>query len=122
MKLISARLINFQTPIYNDELFNVNMKLLAEMPKIAKCLKCLKLRSAFGGSILINKDARSGIISLISGFSYAKHRSFIIKTERSDSTILGILVRLRRISSLLSAALFGGLGIFRFIRVRILDI
>ena len=24
--------------------FNVNMKLLAEMPKIAKCLKCLKLR------------------------------------------------------------------------------
>ena len=24
--------------------FNVNIKLLAEMPKIAKCLKCLKLR------------------------------------------------------------------------------
>ncbi len=33
----------------------VNMKLLAEMPKIAKCLKCLKLRY----SVDFNKPVRN---------------------------------------------------------------
>ncbi len=28
------------------------------MPKIAKCLKCLKLMSAFGGSILLKEKSR----------------------------------------------------------------
>ena len=35
--------------------FYVNMKLLAEMPKITKCLKCLKLRY----SVDFNKPVRN---------------------------------------------------------------
>jgi hypothetical protein len=75
------------------------MKLLAEMPKIAKCLKCLK---PFGQealdrlrySVNFNKLKRK-VGYYFPGFSYAKHQSFIIKTERSDSTILGILAHFR---------------------------
>ena len=79
------------------------MKLLAEMPKIAKCLK-LRYSADF------NKYKRSVgyyIIFLISGFPYAKRRSFIIKTERSDTIILGILAHFRHFSGL------SGLGLSR---------
>ena len=40
------------------------MKLLAEMPKIATCLKCLKLRYACGESILIKKTQAVLLYSL----------------------------------------------------------
>ena len=66
------------------------MKLLAEMPKIAKCLKCLKLRY----SVDFNKyKCKVGYYFCFpsSGIPYAKHRPFIIMTELSDTTILVIL-------------------------------
>jgi len=78
----------------NRVYFNENMKLLAELPKITKCLK---LRSAFGGSIL-NWELKIGNYSIFMIFGFqTQHRSWIKKTARSDTTILGI---------------------FRFIRVR----
>ncbi len=77
------------------------MKLLEEMPKITKCLK---LRYSVDFKLEIQDWELFNFPDF--WFPYAQHRSFIKKTERGDTTILGIL------------SILGTLGIFRFIRVR----
>jgi len=49
---------------YRGRIYSIDMKLLAEMPKIATCLKCLKLRYACGESILIKKTQAVLLYSL----------------------------------------------------------
>ena len=72
------------------------MKLLAEMPKIAKCLKCLKLRYSIDFIFIKKKNKLCNYIHLlISYFSCCKYQTFIIKTERGDTIILGILAHFR---------------------------
>ncbi len=69
------------------------MKLLEEMPKITKCLKCLKLRYSVDFKLEIQDWELFNFPDF--WFPYAQHRSFIKKTERSDTTILGILAHFR---------------------------
>ena len=56
------------------------MKLLAEMPKITKCLKCLKLRSALGGSIL-NWELKIGNYSIFMIFGFHTPASLVDKKD-----------------------------------------
>jgi hypothetical protein len=61
--------------------FCETIKLPKEMPKIAKCLKCLKLRYSI--DFIKKKNYVCNYIhSLISYFSCCKYQTFIIKTER----------------------------------------
>ena len=71
------------------------------MPKITKCLKCLKLMYPVDFKLEIQDWELFNFLDFF--YPYAQHRSFIKMMERSDTIILGIL---------------GTLGIFRFIRVR----
>jgi len=66
------------------------MKLLEEMPKITKCLK---LRYSVDFKLEIQDWELINFPDF--WFPYAKHRSSIKKTERSDTTILGILEHFR---------------------------
>jgi len=61
------------------------MKLLEEMPKITKCLK---LR--YSVDFKLETQDRQLLNFHDFWFPYAQHRSLIKKTERSDTTILGI--------------------------------
>ena len=69
------------------------MKLLEEMPKITKCLKCLKLR--YSVDFKLETQDRQIFNFHEFRFPYAQHRSLIKKTERNDTTILGILEHFR---------------------------
>jgi len=60
------------------------------MPKIEKCLKCLKLR--YSADFKLETQDRQLFNFHEFWFPYAQHRSLLKKTERSDSTILGTLV------------------------------
>ncbi len=60
------------------------MKLLEEMPKITKCLKCLKLRYSVDFKLEIQDWELFNFPDFC--FPYAQHRSFIKKTGRSDTT------------------------------------
>jgi hypothetical protein len=77
------------------------MKLLEEMPKITKCLKPFGQealdRLRYSVDFKLETQDRQLFNFHDFWFPYAQHRSLIKKTERSDTTILGILVRLRRI-------------------------
>jgi hypothetical protein len=70
--------------------FNENMKLLEEMPKITKGLK---LR--YSVDFKLETQDRQLFNFHDFWFPYAQHRSLIKKTERSDTTILGILEHFR---------------------------
>ncbi len=64
------------------------------MPKVTKCLKCLKLMYSVD-FIILETPGRLLISFLFFGFVQAKIRSFIKKKERSDTIILGILAQFR---------------------------
>jgi len=69
------------------------MKLLEEMPKITKCLNCLKLR--YSADYKLETQDRQLFNFHEFWFPYARHRSLIKKTERSATPILGILEHFR---------------------------
>jgi hypothetical protein len=70
--------------------FCESFKLPIEMPKIAKCLKCLiRRRRTIDFIFLRIKNKLCNYIHLlISYFSCRKYQTLIIKTERSDTIIL----------------------------------
>ena len=87
-------------------------KLPKELPKIAKCLKCLKLRNSIDFIFIKKKNKLCNYIHLlISYFSCCKYQTFIIKTERSDTIILGILAHFRHFRHFPGLSGLPGLGI-----------
>jgi hypothetical protein len=61
---------------------------LLEVPKVKKCLNCLKLRYTVN---FIKKESQEILRRYFSEHPKVKHPPSIKKTERSDTTILGIL-------------------------------
>jgi hypothetical protein len=94
-----------------------SIKLPQEMPKNAKCLKCLKLRYSID---FINKKNKvcQYIHLLISYFSCCKYQTFIKKTERSDTIILGILEHYRHFRHFCGLS---GLGIYEVQDIELLQ-
>jgi hypothetical protein len=73
------------------------MNLLKEMPKITKCLKCLKLRYSVD---FIKLETQGMLLYYFSNFRFCIRQTSTVhnQTERSDTTILGnlgILVHFR---------------------------
>ncbi len=69
--------------------FCVKIKLPKEMPKIAKCLKCLKLRYSID---FIKRKKQGMLLYSFTDFWFSIRQISVHKrTQRSDTIILGIL-------------------------------
>jgi len=92
--------------------FCETIKLPKEMPKIAKCLKCLIRRRRTIDIIKKKNYVCNYVHLLVSYFLCCKYQTFIIKTERSDTIILGILAHFRHFRHLSGLS---GLGFWSLI-------